>query len=99
MRLAAELEIEYAVNLMIDGENGEERGGAGRTAGGTGEGPPAEPAGLLTLWDGRHMLATSPCLARTASAASFSAASSSASRSVSTTRFTPSAPISASTPR
>ena len=48
---------------------------------------------------GCHMLEMSPCLARTASAASFRAASSSASRSVSTTRLTPSAPIWASTPR
>jgi hypothetical protein len=50
-------------------------------------------------WVAGHMEATSDCLARTASAASLSAASSSASRSVSTTRLTPWAPISASTPR
>ena len=44
-------------------------------------------------------LATSACLARTASAAVRSAASSSSVRSRSTTRRTPDAPISASTPR
>ncbi len=98
MRLAAELEIEYAVNFMIDGESGENWEGGERR--GRDSGRPAGGSRRAFCAVGRaHMLATSPCLARTASAASFSAASSSASRSVSTTRFTPSAPISASTPR
>ncbi len=58
------------------------------------------PEGTPTHGDGSgYSDATSACLARTASAASFSAASSDSVSGVSTTRFTPPAPSSASTPR
>ena len=98
MRLTAWSISVSAVNFMIDGEN-RENGENGEGRGRDGRRPAGACRRAFCAVVGRHMLATSPCLARTASAASFSAASSSASRSVSTTRFTPSAPISASTPR
>ncbi len=78
-------------NLLINGEGG----GRGQR-----KGPPVGRRALRRgSGSGNYMLEMSPCLARTASAASMRLARSSASRSVSTTRLTPSAPISASTPR
>ena len=60
----------------------------------------ASPARMSTAQPReRYMLATSACLARTASAASRRPASSDSVRSRSTTRRMPPAPISASTPR
>jgi hypothetical protein len=56
------------------------------------------PMALRYCWPSQR-LATSACLARTASAAPRSAASSWSVRSLSTTARTPDAPISASTPR
>ena len=45
MRLAAELEIEYAVNFMIDGESGENWEGGERRGRDSGRAPPRRPPG------------------------------------------------------
>ena len=60
---------------------------------------PVRPADDGLLAEGCYRLATSACLARTASAAVRRPSSSASVRSRSTTRRMPAAPISASTPR
>lgn len=63
------------------------------------EATPVEDNLMIKRYGYDYLSAMSLCLARTASAAAFRLASSSSSSSVSTTRRTPSRPISACTPR